>query len=285
MEEKTYKLVIKGLPLSIQSKDIQSFLLSKGIKLSSRIMFSYIRDDDGVLTKFKDGDRYVYCYPSDAEIPRKQSICGYQRMLFHRKTTRNTFKSCKVEELQHSSKENEEGTSLPDETLDIAQLPHPYSVQGDIDPKSRYNHQAGEQQRLASKEGLPDEPSSLDAPPQILINSDPSSTDEIKEENEDTQNNVGLTDIMENQSTSNRYKLTISGLPLSIRNRDIKKSLLKKDIKLSSQIMHSYIKDENGSYTTFKDGDRFVYYHPSGTSIPQEQKIHGHHCTIYTSSD
>ena len=30
-EEKTYKLVIKGLPLSIQSKDIQSFLLSKGL--------------------------------------------------------------------------------------------------------------------------------------------------------------------------------------------------------------------------------------------------------------
>ena len=63
MEEKTYKLVIKGLPLSIQSKDIQSFLLSKGIKLSSRIMFSYIRDDDGVLTKFKDGDRYVILLP------------------------------------------------------------------------------------------------------------------------------------------------------------------------------------------------------------------------------
>ena len=127
-------------------------------------MFSYIRDDDGVLTKFKDGDRYVYCYPSDAGIPQKQSICRHQCMLFHRKRTRSTFKSCKVGELQHSSKENEEGTSLPDETLDLVQLPHPYIVQGDTDHKSQYKHQV-EQQGLARKEDLPDEASSLDALP------------------------------------------------------------------------------------------------------------------------
>ena len=82
------------------------------------------------------------------------------------------FKSCKVGELQNSSKENEEEISLPDETMDLAQLSHPYSVQGDTDPKSQYKHQAGEQRCLARKEDLPDEPSP-----------DPSSTDEINEEN------------------------------------------------------------------------------------------------------
>ena len=274
IEEKTYKLVIKGLPLSIQSKDIQSFLSSKGIKLSSKIMFSYIRDDDGVLTKFKDGDQYVYCYPSDAEIPRKQTICGHQCILFHRKTARSMFKSYKVGELQNSSKENEEDTSLPDETMDLAQLSHKYSVQEDTDPKSQYKHQAGEQQCLARKEDLPDKPSP-----------DPSSTDEINEENEDSQNSIAHIDMTDNRNTLPRYKLTIKGLPLSIQNKDIKKFLLRQDIKLSSQIMHSYIKDDNGAYTTFKDGDRFVYYHPSGTSIPQEQYIRGHNCTLYTSSD
>ena len=90
-------------------------------------MFSYIRDDVRVLTRFKDGDRYVYSYPSDAEIPLKQSICWISACYFIAKQPENTFKSCKVE-LQHSSKENEEGTSLPHETLDIAQLPNPYSV-------------------------------------------------------------------------------------------------------------------------------------------------------------
>ena len=99
--------------------------------------------------------------------------------------------------------------------------------------------------------------------------SDPSSTYEIKEENEDLQNSTALTDISENQSTSSRYKLTINGLPLSIRNKDIQKFLLRKDIKLSSQIKYSYIKDDNGVDTTFKDGDKFVYYHPSGTSPEQ----------------
>ena len=37
-------------------------------------------------------------------------------------------------------------------------------MQGDTDPKSQYKHQT-EQQGLARKEDLPDEPSSLDAPP------------------------------------------------------------------------------------------------------------------------
>ena len=31
-EEKTHKLTIKGLPLSVQNKEVKSFLLSKGIK-------------------------------------------------------------------------------------------------------------------------------------------------------------------------------------------------------------------------------------------------------------
>ena len=196
------------MTMSIQSKDIQSFLSSKGIKLSSKIMFSYIRDDDGVLTKFKDGDRYAYCYPSDLEIQRKQTICGHQCILFHRKTTRSMFRSCKVGELQNSSKENEEDTSLPDETMDLAQLSHPYSVQGHTDPKYQHKHQAKEQQGLARKEDLPDEPSP-----------DPSSTDEINEENEDSQNSTAHIDMADNQNTLTRYKLTINELPLSVKTR------------------------------------------------------------------
>ena len=68
---------------------------------------------------------------------------GISACYFIAKQPENTFKTCNKVELQHSSKENEEGTSLPHETLDIAQLPNPYSVQGHTDPKSQYNHQAG----------------------------------------------------------------------------------------------------------------------------------------------
>ena len=62
-EEQTEKLTIKGLPLSIGNKEVKDFLLSKNIKPLSRVMYSYIRDDDGARTGFKDGDRFVYCHP------------------------------------------------------------------------------------------------------------------------------------------------------------------------------------------------------------------------------
>ena len=55
-EEQTEKLTIKGLPLSIGNKEVKDFLLSKNIKPLSRVMYSYIRDDDGARTGFKDGD-------------------------------------------------------------------------------------------------------------------------------------------------------------------------------------------------------------------------------------
>ena len=61
----TYKLTIKGLPLSVQNKEVKRFLLSKGIKPTSRTMFSYIRDEKETFTKYKDGNRFVYCYESN----------------------------------------------------------------------------------------------------------------------------------------------------------------------------------------------------------------------------
>ena len=57
-EERTEKLTIKGLPLSVGNKEVKDFLLSNNIKLLSRVMYSYIRDDDGARTGFKDGDRF-----------------------------------------------------------------------------------------------------------------------------------------------------------------------------------------------------------------------------------
>ena len=95
-------------------------------------MFSYIRDDDGVLTKFKDGSQFVYCYPNTAEISRKHTILEHQCIIYQQETTRSTL------------------------TMDLAQLPHPYSVHEDTDPKSQDKHQAGEQQCLTRKDDLPD---------------------------------------------------------------------------------------------------------------------------------
>ena len=92
-KKKAYKLTIKGLPLSVQNKEVKSFLLSKGIKPASRIMFSYIRHKDGTFTKYKDGDRFVYCYESNTSTRLTQTILGHHCVLYHHPRNRNTLKN------------------------------------------------------------------------------------------------------------------------------------------------------------------------------------------------
>ena len=89
----TYKLTINGLPLSVQNKEVKSFSLSKGIKPASRKMFSYIRDEDGTFTKYKDGNRFVYCYESNTSTRRTQTILGHHCVLHHHPRNRNTLKN------------------------------------------------------------------------------------------------------------------------------------------------------------------------------------------------
>ena len=283
-EEQTEKLTIKGLPLSIGNKEVKDFLLSKNIKPLSRVMYSYIRDDDGARTGFKDGDRFVYCHPFDPLLPRRQTIHGYPCAIYRQGRNRSTCKSCNLyghKAGDHLCPARKEKGSNSDAAIRKTAEDPIVSLTNGVTPS-------------ITEEGLPDKPNSLDTPQQIPIDtntvrintkSDPSSTDENKEENEDSQKGTALTDVPENQNTSNRYKLTIKGLPLSIQNKEIRKFLLSKDIKPSSEIKYSYIKDNDGTDTRWKDGDRFVYCHPSGTRIPLEQNIRGHHCTLHTSSD
>ena len=95
-EQRTEKLTIKGLPLSVGNKEVKDFLLSKNIKLSSRVMYSYIRDEDGTRTGFKDGDRFVYCHPFDISLSRRQTIHGYPCVMYHQGRNRSTCKSCNL---------------------------------------------------------------------------------------------------------------------------------------------------------------------------------------------
>ena len=89
----TYKLNIKGLLLSVQNKEVKRFLLSKGIKSASRITFSYIRDEDGTFTKYKDGNRFVFCYESNTLAQRTQTIQGHHCVLYHHPGKRSTLKN------------------------------------------------------------------------------------------------------------------------------------------------------------------------------------------------
>ena len=240
-ELKTYKLTIKGLPLSVQNKEVKSFLLSKGIKPASRIMFSYIRDEDGTFTKYKDGNRFVYCYESNTSPRRTQTILGHHCVLYHHPRNRNTLKNS---------------------NLNL--------------------YEAKEQQYPAKEDGI----NSLDeaVAPTHQIHSYPSFIGESKQEERDSRKGTSTTQVSEHNPNRPTYKLTIKDLPLSVPHQKIWK-LLSKNIKLSSPILYSYIKDNDGADTTIKDGDRYAYYHPSETLIPSKQKIDGHNCRLHTSSD
>ena len=59
-------------------------------------MYSYIRDEDGTRTGFKDGDRFVYCHPFDISLSRRQTIHGYPCVMYHQGRNRSNCKSCNL---------------------------------------------------------------------------------------------------------------------------------------------------------------------------------------------
>ena len=73
----TYRLTIKDLPLSVPHQKIWKPLLSKNIKLSSPILYSYIKHKEGADSTIKDGDRYAYYHPSNILMPSKQTFDGH----------------------------------------------------------------------------------------------------------------------------------------------------------------------------------------------------------------
>ena len=241
-EEKTYKLTIKGLPLSVQNKEVKGFLLSKGIKPASRIMFSYIRDEDGTFTKYKDGNRFLYCYESNTSTQCTQTILGHYCVLYHHPRNRDTLKNSNLR-LDEAKKQQYPAKEDCINSLDEAVAP---------------THQ---------------------------IHSDPSFIGESKQEEGESRKGTSTTQVSEHNPNRPTYKLTIKDLPLSVPHQKIWKLLLSKNIKLSSPILYSYIKDDDGADTTIKDGDRYAYYHPSETLIPSKQTVDGHNCRIHTSSD
>ena len=93
-DDKKDKLTIKNVPLSVSNEEIQKMLESKNIKLSSKVKFSYIRDEQGSLTGYRNGDRFVYCEPFDPPIQVKQKVGNFQCLVFHHGKDHRICKSC-----------------------------------------------------------------------------------------------------------------------------------------------------------------------------------------------
>ena len=77
------KLTIRNLPLSVSNTEVKQFLVNNNIQLRSDVKYGYIRDQEGLLTSFKSGDRFVYTAPFDPPLPRKQVICDIPCLVLH----------------------------------------------------------------------------------------------------------------------------------------------------------------------------------------------------------
>ena len=78
-----------------------------------------------------------------------------------------------------------------------------------------------------------------------------------------------------------RDKLTIKGLPLHMKNDELKTMLESKGVVLCSPIKFSLIRDEAGQFTNYKNGDRFLYCEPLPQPIPRQQRVGDYNCYVH----
>ncbi len=89
------KVTIKDLPLSVSNEEIVKFLTSKSIVAVTPVKDAKERDQDGKLTDYKNGDRFVYCVgPIEPCLPRSIRISDFQCRVFHDSQYSGNCKAC-----------------------------------------------------------------------------------------------------------------------------------------------------------------------------------------------
>ena len=77
------KLTIKHLPLSLSSTEVEKALQGQNVTLASKVRYGCVRDENGQLTSYKSGDRYVYVQKFDPPLPKQQSIANFKCVIIH----------------------------------------------------------------------------------------------------------------------------------------------------------------------------------------------------------
>ena len=91
------KVTIKDLPISVKNESIEKYLNDFGAKLKSKIKFAQLRDNEGQLTPYINGDRFVYVDHSilDKPLPRFLLISSFVTRIFHiQQNTENICNKC-----------------------------------------------------------------------------------------------------------------------------------------------------------------------------------------------
>jgi len=89
----------------------------------------------------------------------------------------------------------------------------------------------------------------------------------------------------QNQTSNLSEKIFIRSLPLDIDNKYIEEYLTQNGVDMRSDVKYSYARKGDGSFSTFKTGERFVYAkHPVFPVLPQRTKLEGHPVTFFHQS-
>ena len=83
-----------------------------------------------------------------------------------------------------------------------------------------------------------------------------------------------------NQKNEKRDKLTVRGLPLSVNNDEIKQILEEQQVKICSPIKFTFLRKEDGTLTSCKTGDRFMFIEKADETVKRNHTIGGYQCTI-----
>ena len=84
MQEACEKITIKELPLSVANSEVENYLRENNVETVSPIRYSKVRDGNGDLTNFKNGDRFVFVKsPVWPLLPRTVRIADIRCKIFH----------------------------------------------------------------------------------------------------------------------------------------------------------------------------------------------------------
>ena len=90
----TTRLVISNVPISFSDKELLEMVIKVGGKPRSDLYLERDRDDDGKLTRWLTGRRFVYIEVPPTPLPGKIDIGPFKASLFHREQKENRTPTC-----------------------------------------------------------------------------------------------------------------------------------------------------------------------------------------------
>lgn len=93
-EKPTTRLTVGDLPMNMECKDIEVALIKLGCELVSNIFYEYDRDDNGRLTRWKTGKRFMYIIVPERPLPKVLALGIYKAKLYHKEQPKNSARKC-----------------------------------------------------------------------------------------------------------------------------------------------------------------------------------------------